>query len=91
MRGRGCELGDRIVVAVVLLVLGLGANRVACSEAVEGPPLNIVWLTVEDMSPWIGPYGDRTVPTPNLDQLSREGVVYDNAFATSPVCAPARS
>jgi N-sulfoglucosamine sulfohydrolase len=91
MRGRGCELGDRIVVAVVLLVLGLGANRVACSEAVEGPPLNIVWLTVEDMSPWIGPYGDRTVPTPNLDQLAREGVVYDNAFATSPVCAPARS
>ncbi len=54
-------------------------------------PPNIVWLTVEDMSPWIGPYGDRTVPTPNLDRLAREGVVYDNAFATSPVCAPARS
>ena len=52
---------------------------------------NVVWLTVEDMSPWIGPYGDRTVPTPNLDRLAREGVVYDNAFATSPVCAPARS
>ena len=52
---------------------------------------NILWLSVEDMSPWIGPYGDHTVPTPNLDRLAREGVVYDNAFATSPVCAPARS
>ncbi len=59
-------------------------------SAAETPP-NIVWLTVEDMSPWIGPYGDRAVPTPNLDQLAREGMVYDNAFATSPVCAPARS
>lgn len=52
---------------------------------------NILWLSVEDMSPWIGAYGDSTVPTPNLDRLASEGVVYDNAFATSPVCAPARS
>jgi N-sulfoglucosamine sulfohydrolase len=64
-------------------------NPAAGSEA-ESPP-NIVWLTVEDMSPWIGPYGDTTVPTPNLDRLAREGVTYDNAFATTPVCAPARS
>jgi len=57
----------------------------------EPAPLNIVWLSVEDMSPWINAYGDNTVPTPNLNRLAAEGVVYDNAFATSPVCAPARS
>ena len=55
------------------------------------PPLNIVWLSVEDMSPWINPYGDNTVPTPHLNRLAAEGVRYTNAFATSPVCAPARS
>ncbi len=54
-------------------------------------PLNILWLTVEDMSPWIGPYGDKTVPTPHLDRLAAEGITYDNAFADSPVCAPART
>lgn len=63
----------------------------AAAEAAAPSPPNIVWLTVEDMSPWIGPYGDRTVPTPHLDRLAAAGVVYDNAFATSPVCAPARS
>jgi len=36
----------------------------AVAQAAEPPPPNIVWLTVEDMSPWIGPYGDATVPTP---------------------------
>lgn len=65
--------------------------QAAESATRTAPRPNVVWLTVEDMSPWIGPYGDRTVPTPNLDRLAREGVVYDNAFATSPVCAPARS
>jgi N-sulfoglucosamine sulfohydrolase len=68
-----------------------GAQVWAVAQAAEPPPPNIVWLTVEDMSPWIGPYGDATVPTPHLDRLAREGMVYDNAFATSPVCAPARS
>lgn len=60
---------------------------VACGKQ----KLNVVWLSVEDMSPWINAYGDMTVPTPHLNRLAKEGVVYENAFATSPVCAPARS
>lgn len=72
--------------AFLVTLVSLSAAAIA---AADRP--NIVWLSVEDMSPWIGPYGDQTVPTPHLDRLAREGVVYDNAFATSPVCAPARS
>lgn len=51
---------------------------------------NILWLSVEDMSPWLGCYGDSTVPTPNIDRLAREGVRYANAFSTAGVCAPSR-
>ena len=75
-------------VALVLAMLLSGLTTLAADA---GRPPNIVWLTVEDMSPWIGPYGDRTVPTPHLDRLAREGVVHEHAFATSPVCAPART
>jgi len=73
-----------------LLIAGVIAARAAVAVEPVRPP-NIVWLTAEDMSPWIRAYGDATVPTPHLDRLASEGVVYDNAFATSPVCAPARS
>ncbi|MBX2853146.1 MAG: sulfatase-like hydrolase/transferase, partial [Phycisphaeraceae bacterium] len=76
------------MILVLCLIGALPSEAVAAEEA---KPLNIVWLSVEDMSPWIGPYGDKTVPTPNLDKLAAQGVTYDNAFATSPVCAPARS
>ena len=62
-----------------------------CASARTQQRPNVVWLVVEDMSPWIGCYGDDTVPTPNCDRLAREGLRYANAFATSPVCAPARS
>ena len=73
------------------VAVAVAAGGLAATPAAWADRPNIVWLSVEDMSPWIGPYGDPTVPTPNLDRLAREGVVYDNAFATSPVCAPARS
>ena len=36
-------------------------------------------------------YGDSTASTPNLDALAAESMIYDNAFATVGVCAPARS
>ncbi len=51
---------------------------------------NILWISVEDMSPRLGCYGDKTVPTPNIDRLAREGVRYTHAFATYGVCAPSR-
>jgi N-sulfoglucosamine sulfohydrolase len=81
---------SRLLVAIAAGLSAAATGLTAGPEVAAQRP-NVVWLSVEDMSPWIGPYGDATVPTPNLDRLAREGVVYDNAFATSPVCAPARS
>lgn len=54
------------------------------------PPPNILWITSEDNSPFLGCYGDTFATTPNLDQFAREGVLYENAFASAPVCAPSR-
>lgn len=45
---------------------------------------NILWVTVEDMSPRLGCYGDHTVATPNIDRLAQEGVRYTNAYVQSP-------
>lgn len=52
---------------------------------------NIIWITAEDISPFIGAYGDREAKTPNIDQLAREGTRYTHAYTVSGVCAPSRS
>jgi len=52
---------------------------------------NILWITCEDISPFLGCYGDPYAITPNIDKLASEGVLYTGAFATGPVCAPSRS
>jgi N-sulfoglucosamine sulfohydrolase len=51
---------------------------------------NILWIVSEDNSPLLGAYGDNFATTPNIDKLAKQSIVYDNAFANSPVCAPTR-
>ncbi|MDA8763535.1 sulfatase [Flavobacteriaceae bacterium] len=53
-------------------------------------PLNIIWLSTEDMGPLLGCYGVEGIKTPNLDKLAEEGVRYTNAYSTVGVCAPSR-
>ena len=52
---------------------------------------NILWITCEDISPYLGSYGCKEAKTPNLDQLATEGIRYTQAYANGPVCAVARS
>ncbi len=82
---------QQIAICVTLCVC-FTARATAQTTPPSAPskPLNILWLSTEDMSPWLACYGDKTAPTPNIDRLAREGVRYANAFATTPVCAPAR-
>lgn len=61
------------------------------AAAGAGPKPNILWITCEDLSPVLGCYGDRYAATPNLDRFAERGTRYDRAYATAPVCSPARS
>ncbi len=39
----------------------------------------------------LGCYGSQVVPTPNLDRLAEQGVLFTNAYVTNPVCTPNRA
>ncbi|MCK5369512.1 MAG: sulfatase [Cyclobacteriaceae bacterium] len=58
-------------------------------EMVEKP--NILWITCEDISPYLGSYGFKEAQTPNLDKLATNGIRYTRTYANAPVCAVARS
>ena len=64
----------------------------SCSENLKeaDKPLNVVWISCEDMGPILGSYGNNIIKTPNLDKLASEGVRYTNAYSTVGVCAPSR-
>lgn len=52
---------------------------------------NILWITIEDWSPDLSCYGTKGIYTPHVDRLASQGVRYNRAFTTSPVCSTSRS
>ena len=52
---------------------------------------NILWISLEDITPMMGCYGDKYARTPVFDGLAGEGIRYTRAHAVSPVCSPSRS
>lgn len=53
---------------------------------------NVVFILADDLG-WgdIAPYGQKVVPTPNLDRLTREGMRFTQHYAGSTVCSPSRA
>lgn len=52
---------------------------------------NLLYIHSDQHSPHVtGCYGDPLVETPHLDQLAANGVIFDNAYCTSPICVPSR-
>src|SRR5688572_13706844 len=73
-----------------LLVILSFASLAAQAAGAETRP-NILWFVVDDMSANLSCYGEKTIQTPNIDRLAREGTKFSRAFTTAPVCSPCRS
>ncbi|MBK1878575.1 sulfatase family protein [Pelagicoccus mobilis] len=66
----------------------------ACSVLVgEARKPNILWIFPEDMSPFLGCYGDpiNAGHTPAIDRLAASGVRFERAYVSAPVCSASRS
>ena len=74
-----------------MLVVWAHAHAGPAGSAHPNSRPNILWITTEDIGPYLGAYGDDLAETPNLDRLAAEGLRFDHAYANYPVCAPARS
>ena len=78
-----------LIAGLLILTNCSGTNKQSAAE--DLPPPHILWITTEDISPFLGCYGYKNAVTPNLDKLASEGVLYSHAYANVAVCAPARS
>ena len=72
-----------------LILFCVKSISVTAQEATK-EPLNVVWISCEDVGPIMGAYGVDQIKTPNIDKLAAEGVRYSNAYSTVGVCAPSR-
>jgi N-acetylglucosamine-6-sulfatase len=71
-----------------LLAAALSASALAA--AADRP--SFVVVVVDDLRfDDLGAYGHPFVSTPHIDRIAREGALFRNAFATTPLCSPSRA
>jgi len=74
--------------------LAVGATRVTRSQPRRNRP-NILFIMSDDhCAQAIGAYGSRLAPlnpTPTIDRLAAEGMLFENAFCTNSICTPSRA
>ncbi|MCL5098866.1 MAG: arylsulfatase [Candidatus Omnitrophica bacterium] len=72
-----------------LLLVGLFAFSLHAAVPAKKP--NIIFILADDLGYGdIGPFGQKIIHTPTLDQLAREGMKFTQHYAGNPVCAPSR-
>src|SRR5438094_862505 len=63
----------------------------ALHAATPAPRPNIIFLLADDLGYGdTGPYGQKKIRTPNIDQLAKDGMKFTQAYAGHNVCAPSR-
>jgi arylsulfatase A-like enzyme len=76
--------------ALAVPCLGAGTPRTATPDRP-----NILFIMSDDhCARAVGAYGLRLAkldPTPNLDRLARDGMLFENVFCTNSICTPSRA
>ena len=73
--------------AMVLLAL---VGAAAGDEPASARPHILIIHVDQHRADCIGAYGNSDVKTPQIDQIARDGVLYQNSFCPYPVCTPSR-
>src|SRR5688500_2369761 len=78
------------LLAILVAVAGaLGGTP--CARAANNSKPNIVFILADDSGLGeFGCYGGKAIPTPNIDRLAQEGMLFTRAYSGSAVCAPTR-
>jgi arylsulfatase A-like enzyme len=75
-----------------LLCFAVAVISTPSLSAHQPPRPNIVFILMDDLRfDELGCTGHPFVQTPHIDRLAKEGAIFRNAFATTPLCSPSRS
>ena len=77
-------------------IRGLSASAatlaaVGCSRGAERPPNILFLLTDDQRADALGCTGNQIIHTPNVDSLAEQGVLFENTFVTTSICAVSRA
>ena len=87
---RGKKMNRSIALGLNLVAASPLISAATCNAGADNRP-NVLFIAIDDMKPWISPYGDKLAVTPAMDELASRGVTFDNAYCQVALSGPTRS
>ncbi len=79
--------GQRVVLSVVMSAVAIAWSV----PAIASEHLNVLFVSIDDLRPELGCYGNDEIKTPNFDQFARRATIFTQAYCQAAVCAPSRA
>ena len=58
----------------------------SCVSAIAADHPNVLFIAVDDLNDWVGCLGGHPqATTPNIDQLAKSGVLFEQAYGPAPL------
>lgn len=83
-------MASALLAACAFLLCFTTGCKKANNSAPEGP-YNVLFITIDDLRPQLGCYGDSIVKTPNIDRLASTGLLFKKAYCQQALCGPSRT
>ena len=80
--------GTQRAVAAILLC---GVCTTWSPPSTASEHLNVLFVSVDDLRPELGCYGNKEIKTPHFDQFARRATTFTRAYCQAAVCAPSRA
>src|SRR4051812_32157939 len=79
-------------IALLLVVAALTAGAAPAADTAGPLKPNVLFILADDLG-WgdLSCYGHRTLKTPNLDKLAKQGVLFTQFYVDGSVCSPSRT
>ncbi|WP_373496469.1 sulfatase [Aquiflexum sp.] len=83
---------SNVFVIFLFCVMSCGGREFVAEKEPEFNKPNIIFILTDDQR-WdaLGFAGNNIIHTPNMDRLAREGLYFENAFVTTPICPASRA
>lgn len=85
------EKEEKYFFLMMLLLLSM-SSCLSSQDSKKDPPPNIILFLVDDLGWSDASYmGSEFYETPHIDELANQGMIFTNAYANAPNCAPSRA
>lgn len=82
--------GKRLLIGILLTIAGVSCQQ--RTTTVESKTrLNVLFISVDDLLPALGCYGNNVVKSRHIDAIAEQGTVFRRAYTQQAWCAPSRT